>query len=71
VLLARLHDMRAALTTADVLGVDAFADRARADQAEGNAVLARALAEAEESELPGRLAALAAAAAPPGGTARS
>jgi CHAD domain-containing protein len=66
VLLARLDDMRAALTSADVLGIDAFAERARADQAAGNDVLARALAEADETELPGRLAAMAAAAAPPG-----
>jgi CHAD domain-containing protein len=65
VLLARLDQMRAALTSADVLGIDAFAARARADQAEGNAVLARALAEVEETELPGRLTALAAAAAAP------
>jgi CHAD domain-containing protein len=70
VLLARLQELRGALTSADVLGIDAFAERASVAQAEGNAVLARALAEAEETALRERLAALAAGAAPSGNGAR-
>lgn len=64
VLLDRLHALRDSVTSADVLGLDAFASRARAEQAHGNETLARALAEAEDSDLRGRLAALAASAAP-------
>jgi CHAD domain-containing protein len=71
VLLDRLDALRGSLTSADVLGVDAFARRARAGQESGNVELARALAEAEETDLHGRLAALAAAAAPEGDAAQA
>jgi CHAD domain-containing protein len=64
VLLDRLDALRDSLTSADALGIEAFAQRARAEQQSGNAEVARALAEAEESDLRGRLAALATAAAP-------
>jgi CHAD domain-containing protein len=65
VLLDRLDALRGSLDSADVPGIDAFAQRARAEQESGNAAVARALAEVEESDLSGRLAGLAMSAAPP------
>jgi CHAD domain-containing protein len=62
VLLDRLDTLEGSLDPADAAGIEAFAARARAEQAAGNAELARALAVAEESDLRGRLAALAATA---------
>ncbi|HSD78831.1 MAG TPA: CHAD domain-containing protein [Solirubrobacteraceae bacterium] len=47
---------------ADRPGLEAFADRLRADQQDGNGVLAAALATAEEHDLHGRVEALVAAA---------
>jgi CHAD domain-containing protein len=63
VLLDRLDALRGSLTSADLPGIDTFAQRAAAAQESGNAEVARALAEAEASDLQGRLAALAVAAA--------
>jgi CHAD domain-containing protein len=67
VLLAKLGELEAALPKAATPGIEAFAAPAREDQGRGNDVLAAALAEAERTDLRGRLAALAASAtAPPG-----
>jgi CHAD domain-containing protein len=63
VLLARLDVLLGALAHPDVPGIDAFADGVRLEQAEGNDVLAHALAESEEVRLRDRLADLAAGAA--------
>ena len=51
-----------ALTTDDAAGVDVFADRLRAEQQDGNAILAAALEAAEAADLQGQLAALVTAA---------
>jgi CHAD domain-containing protein len=59
----------AAVKPADRPGVEAFAERVRAEQAQGNETLAAALAEMEERDLRGRLAALAATASMDGGDA--
>jgi CHAD domain-containing protein len=67
--LAQLEEFAAAATAADRPGVEAFADRVRAQQGQGNEALSAALAAIEEHDLKGRLAALAAAAAPNGGPA--
>jgi CHAD domain-containing protein len=67
VLLDKLGELEAALPKAATPGIEAFAAPAREDQGRGNDVLAAALAEAERTDLRGRLAALAASAtAPPG-----
>lgn len=52
----------AAMDPADGPGIDLFAARLRAQQAEGNAILARGLERAGASDLKGRLAALVEAA---------
>jgi CHAD domain-containing protein len=57
--LAALQDFAAAVPEADWPGIDAFADRIRAEQATGNRTLADALARAEEHDLRGRLEVLA------------
>jgi CHAD domain-containing protein len=64
--LAQLEEFAAAVKEADRPGVEVFAERVRAEQAAGNDALAAALAEIEETDLRGRLAALAASAAPNG-----
>jgi CHAD domain-containing protein len=65
VLLDKLEEIEAALPKAATPGIEAFAAPAREDQGRGNDVLAASLAEAERTDLRGRLAALAAAAAAP------
>jgi CHAD domain-containing protein len=62
--LAQLEEFGAAVKVADRAGVALFADRVRAEQGAGNEALAVALAQLEESDLRGRLAALSAAASP-------
>jgi CHAD domain-containing protein len=61
--LAQLDEFASAVKPADRPGVEAFAERVRAKQGAANQVLATALAELEQSDLRGRLAALAASAA--------
>jgi CHAD domain-containing protein len=60
--LAQLEDFGMAVKPADRPGVELFAERVRAEQGAGNETLAAALAEIEDTDLRGRLAALAAAA---------
>jgi hypothetical protein len=62
--LAQLDEFASAVKPADRPGVEAFAERVRAEQGAANQTLASALAELEHSNLAGRLAALAASAAP-------
>jgi CHAD domain-containing protein len=62
--LAQLEEFGAAVKAADRPGVKLFADRVRAEQGQGNEKLAGALAQLEETDLRGRLAALSAAASP-------
>jgi CHAD domain-containing protein len=57
-----LESFAASLDPDDGPGIDLFAARLRADQQEGNAILARALDAATEHDLQGRLAALVASA---------
>ena len=64
--LAQLEEFAAAVKEADRPGVEVFAERVRAEQGAGNQALAAALAEIQDSDLRGRLAALAASAAPDG-----
>jgi CHAD domain-containing protein len=59
--LAALAELEAALPDADRAGVEAFADRVRAEQQDGNATLAAALKRMEDHDLQGRLERLAAA----------
>lgn len=59
--LAALAELEAALPEADRAGVEAFADRVRAEQQDGNATLAAALKAMEDHDLQGRLERLAAA----------
>jgi CHAD domain-containing protein len=65
--LAQLEEFAMAVKEADRPGVEVFADRVRAEQAAGNEALAAALAEIQETDLHGRLAALVTSAAPDGG----
>jgi CHAD domain-containing protein len=65
VLLDRLAELEEVLPKAARPGVEAFAAPHREEQARGNDVLAAALAEAEATNLRGRLAALAASATEP------
>src|SRR4051812_50178894 len=67
--LAGITGLEQRLDPADRGGLEAFADRLRADQARGNEGLARALAPAAEDDLEGRLAAPVGRAAPPAGGA--
>jgi CHAD domain-containing protein len=62
--LAQLDEFASAVKPADRPGVEAFAERVRAEQGTANQTLASALAELEETDLRGRLAVLAASAAP-------
>jgi CHAD domain-containing protein len=64
--LAQLDEFSAAVKAADRPGVEVFAERVRAEQGHGNTALAAALAGVQDSDLHGRLAALAASAAPDG-----
>jgi CHAD domain-containing protein len=64
--LAQLEEFAGAVKEADRPGVEVFAERVRAEQGAGNQALAAALAEIQDSDLRGRLAALAASAAPDG-----
>lgn len=59
--LAALAALEAALPDADRAGVEAFADRVRAEQRDGNATLAAALQRMEDQDLQRRLERLAAA----------
>lgn len=59
--LAALAQLEAALPDADRAGVEAFADRVRAEQQDGNATLAAALKRMADHDLQGRLQRLAAA----------
>jgi CHAD domain-containing protein len=65
VLLDRLAQLEAALPKAATPGIEAFAAPVREEQGRGNDVLAAALADAERTDLRGRLAALAASAVAP------
>jgi CHAD domain-containing protein len=60
--LAALQELETALPDADRAGVEAFADRLRVEQQDGNATLAAALKAMADHDLEGRLATLAAAA---------
>jgi CHAD domain-containing protein len=53
--LKALTALAAAMPRADLAGIDLLADEVRAEQAEGNELLAVALEEAERSDLHGRL----------------
>lgn len=53
-----LATLAAAMPRTDLAGIDLLADEVRAEQAEGNALLAVALEESERSNLRGRLLAL-------------
>jgi CHAD domain-containing protein len=66
--LAQLEEFATAVKEADRPGVEVFAERVRAEQSAGNQALSAALAEIEETDLRGRLAALVASAAPDGET---
>jgi len=60
--LAALQDLSEHVVQADHAGLEAFADRLRAEQQEANATLAAALARATDDDLRGRLDRLVAAA---------
>jgi CHAD domain-containing protein len=62
--LAQLEEFGAAVKAADRPGIALFAERVRAEQGHGNEKLAAALAQIQETDLRGRLAALSAAASP-------
>src|SRR5262245_4382105 len=65
VLLDQLAKLEGQLPKANTPGIESFARPIRAEQLEGNAILADALEHAEHTNLRARLAALAASAAPP------
>ena len=65
VLLDRLAAVEAELPRTDARGIEAFAAPVHEEQRRGNERLAQALAEAERTDLRGRLAALAASAVEP------
>jgi CHAD domain-containing protein len=65
VLLHRLAAVEGELPKADARGIEAFAAPVHEEQRRGNESLAEALAEAERSDLRGRLAGLAASATRP------
>jgi CHAD domain-containing protein len=62
--LAQLEEFATAVKEADRPGVEVFAERVRAEQATGNEVLSAALTRIQETDLRGRLDALAASASP-------
>jgi CHAD domain-containing protein len=57
--LAQLDEFASAVKLADRPGVEVFAERVRAEQGTANQTLSAALAELEDTDLRGRLAALA------------
>ncbi len=57
--LEALSGLAAAMPRSDLAGIDLLADEVRAEQRQGNELLAVALAESERSDLRGRLLALA------------
>jgi CHAD domain-containing protein len=61
--LAQLEEFAAAVKPADHPGVELFVERVRSEQGSANEALGAAIAELEETDLRGRLAALAATAA--------
>jgi CHAD domain-containing protein len=63
--LSQLEEFAAAVKPADRPGVELFAERVRSEQGSANEALGAAIAELEESDLRGRLAALAASAEDP------
>jgi CHAD domain-containing protein len=63
--LAQLEEFASAVKPADRPGVEVFAERVQAEQGTANQMLRAALADLEETDLRGRLAALAASATPP------
>ena len=63
--LAQLEEFASAVKPADRPGVEVFAERVQAEQGTANQMLRAALANLEETDLRGRLAALAASSAPP------
>ena len=67
--LAQLEEFAAAVKPADRPGVELFAERVRGEQGSANEALGAAIAELEETDLRGRLAALAASAAGEAGAA--
>jgi CHAD domain-containing protein len=62
--LAQLEEFAAAVKEADRPGIAVFAERVRAEQGAGNDELAAALAHVQDTDLRGRLGALAATASP-------
>jgi CHAD domain-containing protein len=56
--LSQLEEFAAAVKAPDRPGIEMFAERVRGEQAAGNEAVAAALAEIEETDLRGRLAAL-------------
>jgi CHAD domain-containing protein len=62
--LAQLEEFAAAVKEADRPGIEVFAERVRAEQGAGNDALAAALSQVQETDLRGRLGALAASASP-------
>ena len=60
----QLEEFALAVEEPDRPGVEVFAERVRAEQGAGNEALAAALAEIQETDLRGRLGALAASASP-------
>jgi CHAD domain-containing protein len=66
--LASLAVLEAALPAADHAGIEAFAERLRAEQRDGNRTLEAALRRIEDDDLRGRVEALVASAAPDGVT---
>ena len=62
--LAQLEEFATAVKEPDRPGVEVFAERVRAEQGAGNQVLSAALARIQETDLRGRLGALAASASP-------
>jgi CHAD domain-containing protein len=62
--LAQLEEFATAVKEADRPGVEVFAERVRAEQGVGNEVLSAALVRIQETDLRGRLGALAASASP-------
>ena len=62
--LAQLEEFATAVKEADRPGVEVFAERVRSEQGAGNEVLSAALTRIQETDLRGRLGALAASASP-------
>jgi len=69
--LAQLEEFATAVKEADRPGVEVFAERVRSEQGAGNEVLSAALTRIQETDLRGRLGALAASASPENDPRRS